>query len=282
MTPSPLFSVVTVTWKNLQGLRLTAASVAAQREVGFEFEWIVIDGGSADGTREWLSSQPTERCRWISERDLGVFDAMNKGLERCRGRYVVFLNAGDEFASKDTLSRVRECLEACAQPPALVYGDSIDVEPNGREKYKKARQPSWIHYGMFASHQAMFFRRDHAPALRYDLRYPTSGDYAYIASFLMQQRRNDESLSYYIAQPLCRFLLGGMHFTRRQNGMREDFQIRRRVLRQSFLLAGGLYLLHQAHQFLKIRTPSLTELARYERNEPSVDSPTTRHPERSD
>src|SRR5690606_1825584 len=91
--------LITVTKDNLFGLQVTAQSIQAQSEK--DYEWIVIDGASTDGTQDYLQSAP---AAWISETDRGIYDAMNKGIERATGRYVLFLNAGDMLSDPDILS----------------------------------------------------------------------------------------------------------------------------------------------------------------------------------
>jgi glycosyltransferase involved in cell wall biosynthesis len=93
-TGSPLFSIVTAVLNDKSGLRRTAESLAAQTYK--DFKWIVIDGGSTDGTVEFLKTV-TLISEWISERDDGIADAWNKGIRRSKGRFVALLNAGDTF-----------------------------------------------------------------------------------------------------------------------------------------------------------------------------------------
>src|SRR5256885_15677190 len=118
------FSVITVTLNDLAGLQATLASTLRQQHQ--DLEAIVIDGGSFGDTKEWLSSQADVRIRWLSEPDRGLYDAMNKGLDRARGDYVVFMNSGDTFADDEVLQKVAAA--AAVRPrPDLVYGDAIDV-----------------------------------------------------------------------------------------------------------------------------------------------------------
>ena len=233
-----------------------------------DFEWIVVDGGSNDGTREWLEREAPPGCIWSTERDRGVFDAMNKGLDRSRGRYVLFLNGGDTFATRETLASVHAALRDAQTPPDLIYGDSIDVQPNGTALYRAARTPKWIRFGMFTSHQAMFFRIGRRPGLRHDLRFPISGDYAFVATFLDNTAGRDAPSYLALPIPICKFALGGQHFQKRVRGMREDFVIRREMLHQSTLLAGGLWCAHNLHHRLKVSLPRIMQRLRYADSQP--------------
>lgn len=92
-------SVVTVAFRNYEGVVKTWRSLRnLARDPGLSFEWIVVDGGSEDGTREFLQKRHGEfNLRFISEKDHGIYDAMNKGIALAQGRYTLFLNSGDAF-----------------------------------------------------------------------------------------------------------------------------------------------------------------------------------------
>lgn len=101
----PLFSIITVCLNDLTGLRKTAASVKQQDFQ--DYEWIVIDGESSDGTVDFLRKEK-QADHLISEKDEGIYDAMNKGIRCASGRYLLFLNAGDHLASAFVLKNVAE------------------------------------------------------------------------------------------------------------------------------------------------------------------------------
>ncbi|SHG93074.1 glycosyltransferase family 2 protein [Flavobacterium defluvii] len=86
-------SIITINYNNREGLKKTIESVANQ--INTEFEYIVIDGGSNDGGREYLQSQAQNLDYWISEPDSGIYNAMNKGILKAKGEYILFLNSGD-------------------------------------------------------------------------------------------------------------------------------------------------------------------------------------------
>lgn len=94
-------SIITVCYNNQEGLRKTADSIMSQTFRAFE--WIVIDGGSSDGTKEYLETLSPQPDQWVSERDGGVYFGMNKGLAMAHGEYVMFLNSGDYFHSPESL-----------------------------------------------------------------------------------------------------------------------------------------------------------------------------------
>lgn len=101
-------TVITISYNNLNGLKRTIPSVLAQTYTGYEY--IVIDGGSTDGSKEYLQSQ--ERIDyWVSEPDTGVYNAMNKGLEHAHGEYCIFMNSGDHFFSALSLEQAVPLLQ---------------------------------------------------------------------------------------------------------------------------------------------------------------------------
>lgn len=99
-----LLSIVTINYNNYLGLKKTVDSVLSQQFKNIEF--IVIDGGSNDGSKEYLNSISKNLSYWISERDQGIFDAMNKGFLRVKGKYVLFLNSGDWLVDDLILQKI--------------------------------------------------------------------------------------------------------------------------------------------------------------------------------
>ena len=94
-----LLSIITVAFRNLEGIVKTHASLAHLAQVeDISFEWIVVDGGSNDGTREYLENlNGIFNLRFVSEPDNGIYDAMNKGIAMAQGKFALFLNSGDIF-----------------------------------------------------------------------------------------------------------------------------------------------------------------------------------------
>lgn len=120
MTTRPTLAVVSITRNDLSGLQRTVASVRAQSVAPDEY--LVIDGDSTDGTKAWLAPiRNTDQFFWFSEADSGIYDAMNKGIEKTSADYVLFLNSGDEFIHKDTICESHRFLAA---RPSWAYGRS--------------------------------------------------------------------------------------------------------------------------------------------------------------
>ena len=109
-------SIITVNLNNAAGLKATLDSIAKQ--TCHEFEHIIIDGGSNDGSveiiREYesiISNRKSIILKWVSEPDKGIYDGMNKGVSKASGEYVYFLNSGDTLATKDTIQEMIDALD---------------------------------------------------------------------------------------------------------------------------------------------------------------------------
>ena len=151
-------SIITITYNNLDGLRRTADSVSAQTYR--DMEWIVVDGGSTDGTKEWLdNAQCTMRnAQFLSEPDKGVYDAQNKGIRLAKGEFCFFLNAGDSFCRADVLERMM----AMPLDADIVYGNEVVVDAEGKRVgyCKGVENPGFVDlYNSCMKHQATFIRR---------------------------------------------------------------------------------------------------------------------------
>ena len=97
-------SIITVNYNNKAGLQKTIDSVVAQ--TWRDFEWIIIDGGSTDGSKELIEQYQQHFAYWCSEPDKGVYNAMNKGIDKARGEYLLFLNSGDALYDEHVLQNV--------------------------------------------------------------------------------------------------------------------------------------------------------------------------------
>ena len=207
---NPLFSIITITRNNLNGFLRTKDSLDIQSFR--DFEWIVIDGDSTDGTKDILPPYAS------SEPDRGIYHAMNKGMDRATGSYLLFLNAGDTLSDADILATIAKT--AAAETPDFVYGDAL--ETGGQ--YKKARKPDDLDWGMFTHHQAMLYKRACTGHLRYDEQYKIAGDYAFTRAFL----ENIQKISY-IPAAICIFETGGISQRNMRLGRIEQYEARQKA-----------------------------------------------------
>ena len=209
------FSIITITRNTRDGLARTAASIAVQNFR--DFEWIIIDGNSIDGTKE-------DFCRYeamiISEPDDGIYDAMNKGLAAAKGRYVLFLNAGDILYANHILAEIHQ--NARLSNPDFIYGDAWEISADERF-YKPANSHHNIMLGMFTHHQAMLYRREKIGDLRYALDYKIAADYDFTLEFLLSTEG-----CLHLPFAICDFEAGGISQQKALLGRKEQFLIRYR------------------------------------------------------
>lgn len=100
------FSIITINYNDKSGLRRTIESVASQTYV--DYEYIIIDGGSTDGSVDVIKEFASDIDCWVSEKDRGIYHAMNKGVLQAHGDYCLFLNSGDAFYDKSVLEHIAE------------------------------------------------------------------------------------------------------------------------------------------------------------------------------
>lgn len=148
-------SIITITYNNLEGLKRTTMSI--KQQTWKDYEWIVIDGGSTDGTKDYLESLVPQPDFWVCEKDNGVYNAQNKGIAKATGEYTICMNAGDKFHSPSTLEQVFSH-EITAD---IVYGNWQRIYSDERTEMRQAPQkisPLFFYYSNIC-HQAMFIKR---------------------------------------------------------------------------------------------------------------------------
>jgi len=225
----PHFSIITVVLNDLAGLARTRDSIVRQRYCSFE--WIVIDGASSDGTAAALEKWAPEQ--WLSEADSGIYDAMNKGLDRARGRWLVFLNARDELVDDDVLSRVARCVEQSGgEALTAVFGGANFRFRNGTVWLRRPRDMAkTIWHGLPANHQATYINRAVFAEFRYPDSYEICGDYCLAAE--ISARGGTVG---YIEDPLVVFDAGGLSFSHPVKLVTEAYRIQRDILKVPLLV----------------------------------------------
>ncbi|MCU0354011.1 MAG: glycosyltransferase [Cytophagales bacterium] len=251
----PLISVVTVTYNAASVLEATMRSVFEQTFT--DYEYLIIDGGSTDGTLEIIGQHASRLAYWISEPDAGLYDAMNKGLQVARGRYVWFMNAGDRIYDRDTMAKM---FAAAPSDADVLYGDALFFDPTGRDLGLRSRvtphalpaRLTWqsFRFGMVVCHQSFLMRRSLAP--EYDLSHRYSADVDWEIRCLKAAKR-----TVHTQLVLSRYLTGG--FSRKNH--RRSLQDRYIVLQKHFgvlpnllnhawiLLRGVLFVLQKRRRY---------------------------------
>jgi glycosyltransferase involved in cell wall biosynthesis len=161
-------SIITITYNAEQYLERTIQSIVNQSDQ--DFEYIIIDGKSKDGTLKIAEKYKNRVNKLISEPDKGLYDAMNKGLKNASGVFVWFMNAGDEINDKDAVKRI---FQSVTQNTDVLYGDTYFVNNDGniqglRSEITPHRLPKDLKWqdmklGMLVCHQAFIARKSIAP-----------------------------------------------------------------------------------------------------------------------
>ena len=167
-------SVISIAYNNLKGLEKTLAVFNGHNFLQ-DIEILIVDGGSKDGTKEFLETQSLSK-NWVSEPDKGIYNAMNKGLSMAKGDYVWFLNSGDYV---EDFSLIEKLLNVLKQEPDAVYGETMMVDVEGkhlglRSVFTTRKLPgnlNWTSFrlGMNVGHQSFVVKR--SLALLYNEKY---------------------------------------------------------------------------------------------------------------
>lgn len=165
------FSIITVTFNASQTLEETILSIINQKNVLFEY--LIIDGGSTDGTLDIIKKYSSSIDYWISEPDKGIYDAMNKGLIQATGDFVIFMGADDHFISFSTLSLVESYIQSM---DSVYYGN---VYRNLRNDLYKGKFNKYLLSLENICHQSVFYPKSIYKKYAYDLTYKVYADYHY-------------------------------------------------------------------------------------------------------
>jgi glycosyltransferase len=224
-----VISVITVCYNCVSTLEDTLLSV---RKQGFkDIEYIVIDGGSTDGTVELLKRYDSTIHYWESSPDKGIYDAMNKGLKQASGDYVGFLHADDVFASDHVVSWLVESI--VDKKPDVLYGDLIYTQANDLNKsvrrWKSCNfKPGLLKRGWMPPHPTVYIKRDVLAAIGFfDLTYKIAADYDYMLRLFSYPNL----ATVYVPQVLIKMRMGGASNKSVKNLIRksrEDYRALRR------------------------------------------------------
>lgn len=231
-----VFSIITCTYNAESVLQRTLDSVLEQTYS--HVEHIIVDGASTDATLNMVEAyrQKSDAEDWChevrvkSEPDRGLYDAMNKGIQRATGQYVLFLNAGDVFPSADTLELVAESVGEGEEPPAVLYGDTDVVDNDGHflrhRRLSPPRRLTWRSFmkGMLVCHQAFYARTDLAKVTPYDLHYRFSADVDWCIRIMRLARRRRLPMRN-VGAVVVNFLDGGMTTTNHRASLKERFHV---------------------------------------------------------
>lgn len=201
-------SLITVCFRSASVIRSAIESVLAQK--GVDVDYIVVDGGSNDGTVEILKEYESKfagRMRWISERDEGMYDALNKGIKMAEGDVVGILNADDVLEDENTLAFIASSFEPGVD---CVYGDIRFVRGESKKTtryYSSRRWRPWMHnWGFMPAHPSVYVRREVFDQVGgYKLGYDISADFEWMVRLLCKARVK----SRYLPRSIVTMRLGG-------------------------------------------------------------------------
>ncbi|WP_053069194.1 glycosyltransferase family 2 protein [Bizionia psychrotolerans] len=216
-----LISIITINYNDVVGLKKTMISVLEQTYA--DIEYIVIDGGSTDGSLDLIKAHKEKLAYWVSEPDKGIYHAMNKGIDQATGAYLLFLNGGDWLVD----SSIIEKFVAFKPVEDLVYGD---VFVRKGHAWRRKFMPKEMSFGMALSntlaHQAEFYKRG---LFDDDFRYDTS--YQVVSDWILTNHAIvfKQATSRYIDLVVCYF---------EDPGISSDFNLRhterKRYLKANF------------------------------------------------
>lgn len=211
-------SIITIVYNNVRDIEYTISSVLNQSYT--EIEYIIIDGCSTDGTLDIINKYKDQITTIVSEKDKGIYDAMNKGLALATGDYVLFLNSGDELYDKDTI----RCIVEKGKGADIIYGETKLIDEQRQivadRRHSVPDKFDWqsFRYGMNICHQAIYIKRSIAEP--YDLNYHLSADIDWIIR-AAKKAKTTQNVHNYVA----RYLVGGMSQKRHRQSLKERYQI---------------------------------------------------------
>ncbi|CAG5069895.1 PGL/p-HBAD biosynthesis glycosyltransferase [Dyadobacter sp. CECT 9623] len=181
---SPKISIITVVRNGEQYIENTITSVLDQTYDNIEY--VIIDGNSTDGTVDIIRKYADKLHFWISEKDAGIYDAMNKGVKASTGDWLLFVNADDFLADKTSIETSLPYLQSTTHK--IAYGDIIYRYPDGREKKYGVEWPvlkkRFREVAMYLAHQATFHSKSLFQERLFDTSYKIAGDYDFLLSHL--------------------------------------------------------------------------------------------------
>lgn len=214
----PKVSVITVTYNCVGDIESTMQSVFEQDYPNLEY--IIIDGGSSDGTMDIVNRYKSRLSFLLSEADVGIYDAMNKGLKFASGQWCAFMNAGDTFHQSDVISRLFEGIPEESEL-RVVYGNTAYLYSDGHSIDHPTADinhlPRIISRYQPYCHQAVFYNISDKSDCQYDLRYAYAADYDVACRYY---KRYGISSYHYVPIRVCNFKAYDGASTNRDNQYR--------------------------------------------------------------
>lgn len=219
---NPLVSIITVVYNGSKTLEQTIQSVSSQSYKNIEY--IIIDGGSTDGTLDIIKNYKNSVNFWITEPDKGLYDAMNKGILYANGEIIGLINSDDWYET----NAVELVVEAYRNDDSkkIFHADKRCVLPNGVSFVRKANRNNFLfkYHGMILNHPTMFIHKEIYQNRKYNINLKSLSDYQFVLSAFIQ----DKNSFHYIPEIITNYRLGGIsgHLPLTQS-IKENFIARR-------------------------------------------------------
>lgn len=205
-----MISIITATYNSAETINDTIKSVLCQTNK--DFEYIIVDGGSTDETINIVKSYESEfsgRLKWVSEKDKGIYDAMNKGIKMASGDIIGILNSDDYYTSDDILQTIADAFKC--QNVDAIYGDIHFIKdgvPDKCVRYYSSRlfSPFWLRFGFMPAHPSFYCKREvFDKSGLYRLDYKIGSDY----EMMVRLFRKHKISSRYIPKDFVTMRTGG-------------------------------------------------------------------------
>jgi glycosyltransferase involved in cell wall biosynthesis len=199
-----LVSIITVVYNGEKTLEQTIQSVINQTYQNIEY--IIIDGGSTDGTLDIIKKYEAHLSFWVSEPDKGLYDAMNKGIGIAKGELIGMINSDDWYE----LNAVELMANAYQANPnkTIFHADRYDIDENGNKSIRKFHPSAFRfkYYGMTYNHPSMFITKTEYENHIYSIQLRALSDY----QFVLEAYLRDKNIFYYINKPIVNYRLDGI------------------------------------------------------------------------
>ena len=208
------YTIITVNFNNKEGLRKTIESVIHQTFRDFEF--IIIDGGSTDGSVDVLKEYDSHIDFWVSEPDGGIYQGMNKGIKKATGEYLNFMNSGDCFYSSDVLNRV----ESYQYDTDFIVGKDYHYNTKTHQGHTSIQPPrtTMIHFFVATlDHQSSFIKRELFNNSLYDENHKLVSDWIFFTEKIVKEGKRVQ----FIPDIICRREEGGLSEQQREKNRKE-------------------------------------------------------------
>lgn len=217
MIKRPKISIITVVFNDEKHIEITIKSVISQTSK--DFEYIIIDGDSVDRTKEIISKYNNYINIYVSEKDKGIYDAMNKAINYCSGDYILFLNSGDKLFEPNTVSKIIN--EINQIKPDIFLGSYNYVQDiSNFNKTVHVKPLNYYFKGMVTNHQSCLFKRQIHAKFKYDLRFKLVADYHLLFKLFLEGKH------FFVSKETISIIsVGGLSDNNRLEVLRENLKV---------------------------------------------------------